>query len=182
PVGERATPPRAAPSGLASDELEVTPWEPTGLEDVTPVAQTPKTASEPEPDTARPATATANVTPLVNTPPAREGAPPKNQPRQKLEPRVATPKPSARVSSEESAAVAVDEPADESPGDWMSLADQLPDTETLPTTMVAKSEPSRDQLVERLLAKERDKARLATRDEAERRAAEKRARDASATT
>lgn len=183
PVGERATPPRATPSGLPSDELEVTRWEPTDRDEVTPVVQTPETASEPEADTPRPATSTANVTSRVTSTPARDGAPPKTQSSQKPEPRVATTKPSTRASSKASADTA-DDSADKSPGDWISTrdwistTDQLPDTEAQPPAAVAKNEPARDELVERLLAKERDKARLAARDEAERRAATQRAASA----
>jgi hypothetical protein len=50
-------------------------------------------------------------------------------------------------------------------GDWLSIAQQLPDARETTPSKTKPSEPQRDVLVERLLAKERDQQHLAARDE-----------------
>jgi hypothetical protein len=183
PVGERAATPRET-SGLPSDELEVTPWEPeTASDDAVrreaSARDVPAVDKAHEDDAAR---TSADATPLATVTPAREGAPPKIKtpplPKTATKPAVdAAERDADNASKAESAAREVTEPRPARANradDWMSLDDQLPESAegheaAKPTT----KPPERDVLVERLLAKERDKARLAARDEARRAEAER---------
>lgn len=184
PIGERATPPRAPSSGLPSDSFEVTPWEPHVADAAERVAA--RTSNDEVPNKA---TASVDDTPLATVSPAREGAPPK---KPSSDTRAATQaEPAQRANAAPSEPAAPRDERDEAPterardarktdstkapGDWMSLDDQLPDpVESRATAQPTRPLPQRDALVERLLAKERDKARLAALEEAQRRENEQR--------
>jgi hypothetical protein len=146
PAPSRA--PDAPNSSLASDELEVTPWEPQQIQEEPPESVEKREEVIPPKSAASKAPATRSErepkTPTNATPAA---------------PRDADALTAARKTSPTKEA--------DTSSDWLSIDQQLPvDGETKPAPTVPS--PKRDLLVERLMAKERDRARLAARDEAAR--------------
>lgn len=139
--------PDAPSSSLSSDELEITPWEPQQapndpsgtVEKHEGVSPTSTVPKTPSTRTEREPTTRSSAT--QTTPRADDGISAARKP---------APKQDSAPSS-----------------DWLSMDQQLPDNgETNPSKAV--SNPKRDLLVERLMEKERDRQRLAARDEAAR--------------
>ncbi len=142
-----------APSSQPGREIEVTPWEAKPTLPATDVVS-------PAPDVATPAAMADEV-----------GSKPADPPQAKTTPKLTSeaakgpdatsplrkPAPASRRRER------TDEREDE--GDWLSIGQQLPDARETSPSKTKPSEPERDVLVERLLAKERDQQHLAARDE-----------------
>lgn len=159
PLGERAAAPPS--SGLPSHEVEVA-WD-AQQDPPNPAAEPERAPAEREPA----AEPTQPNPPVVARPPAAVVA--ARTPRASA-PRVVSVETADHAAPSSRANEPTKSTAKSAPDDWLSEAQQLPDSEaTSPATASAKPAP-RDALVERLLAKERDRERLAARDEAERRA------------
>lgn len=145
PAPSRA--PDAPNSTLASDELEVTPWEPQQVQEDPPESEAKREVIPPQ-------NAASKALPTRTE---REPKTPSNA------------APAAPKDGDELTAPRKPQPTKEADtsSDWMSIDQQLPvDRETPRSTTVPT--PKRDLLVERLMAKERDRARLAVQDEAAR--------------
>lgn len=166
PVGERSLAPPA--SGLPSQDA------PSQEVDVAFDGQGSARATDPSPIQEQPPPGTDSADPTQ--PRAAAPAPDvaaRPTPKVAAPPKPTVPRPAAVAAPVEDRAresSIASKPAKPAPGDWLSEDQQLPDTETArPTSSAPKTQP-RDVLVERLLAKERDRERLAARDEAERHA------------
>lgn len=168
PVGDRSAAPPVSGlvQGTPSQEVEVAFDDQDAVRTAEPF-QTSKAHSErtAPADLAESSVATPAPAPnLVARPAPRVTAPPKP-----ASSRPAVPTSPAESDRSQPTAIAAP-PAKPAAGDWLSEAEQLPDSETAQPASGAPKAPPRDVLVERLLAKERDRERLAARDEAERHA------------
>lgn len=111
----------------------------------------------------------ANEQPKPNAVPPAPAAEPANPPRAEPtpKPRVTQKEPTERVPAAKAASssrTTTLTPAAPAPGDWLSIDQQLPEEETKPREPRSEK-PVRDELVERLLAKERDRQAVERRQE-----------------
>ena len=168
------------PSGLWAVDL-TSPTPAPGAEPELPAP--PEAAAEPPVPPAPPEVATEPPVPPASPAPAAE--PPARRPAsdsRAAQASAVAPSPAKRPAPAPERAAAEEEEASSNSDDWMSVEQQLPNAPASsdpPDTQAAQSAPASDALVERLLAKERDRRHVLQREEQQRRAA--RARNAVAT-